>query len=203
MLLAIDTSTRYGGVCLRDEKRVVASLTWYSPRNHTRELLPAIQQILKQAECSASMLSTVMVALGPGGFSALRVGVSVAKGMALSLGIPLVGAGTLEMESYPYAEMGLPVCPLLDMGRGEVAAALYSSVDGEWRKVMGEEVQSVEALVESLRHRAHERVLFCGEGLEGREEALRAVLGRCGPGGLALYPHVEAMGPGQGRLGKV
>ena len=57
------------------------------------------------------------MALGPGGFSALRVGISVAKGLALPLDIPLVGVGTLEMEAYPYAGAGIPVCPLLEAGR--------------------------------------------------------------------------------------
>jgi tRNA threonylcarbamoyladenosine biosynthesis protein TsaB len=183
MLLAIDTSTRYGGVCLRDEQRVVASLSWYSSRNHTSELMPAVQQVLMQAGKDTKELSVVTVALGPGGFSALRVGISVAKGMAFSLGIPLVGVGTLEIEVFPYATMGWPACPILDIGRGGVASALYSLVEEKWQRVMDDQIQSLEALVEAISNRGYERVLFCGEGVESKGSLLREALG-----GMAVMP---------------
>lgn len=177
MLLAIDTSTRYAGVCLRDDQRVVASRSWHSPRNHTRELLPAIQQVLEQAGVSLDSLKAIAVSLGPGGFSALRVGMSVAKGMAFSLGLPMVGVRTLELEAYPYAPIGLPTCPMLDVGRGEVAAALFLPAEEGWRKVIEEAIWEPEGLVESLSNEGYRQVVFCGEGVQGKEAFGREALG--------------------------
>ena len=190
MLLAIDTSTRYAGVCLRDEQWVVASVSWRSAHNHTRELMPAIQQLLRQRGSEVGALRAIAVALGPGGFSALRVGMSVAKGLAFSLDVPLVGVETLEMEAYPYATTGVPTSPLLDVGRGEVAAAVFGQVDGVWRKVVEAAIRTPEDLVETIKGHGYERVLFCGEGVQGREAFLKEALR---DEALVVTPHVAAV----------
>ena len=130
MLLAIDTSTRYAGIALADENRVVSIRAWYSVVNHSKELMPGVQQALKERDITPSQLDAVAVALGPGGFSALRVGLSAAKGLALIGGSPIIGVGTLDLEAFPYRDTGLEVCTLLDAGRGEVASALFAP-DGE------------------------------------------------------------------------
>ena len=121
MLLALDTSTRYASVTLADDDRVIASRTWYSKINHTAELMPAVVQVLESRGLITGQLSGVAVALGPGGFSALRVGISAAKGLALVAKIPIVGVGTLDLEAYAYLESGYPVCALLEAGREECA----------------------------------------------------------------------------------
>ena len=176
MLLAIDTSTRYGGLALWSGDRVLVTFCWYSTYNHTAELMPAIEHVMDKANISPSELEAISVALGPGGFSALRVGIGTAKGLALPLNIPLVGLGTLEMEAYPYAGMGLPVCAVLDSGRSEVATATFQESGGHWRKLREERVCTPEELVESIS----EPTIFCGEGVPHRVEQLQRVLGRNG-----------------------
>ena len=176
MLLAIDTSTRYAGVALRDEDRTITSLSWYSARNHTKELMPAIRYVLESAGRGPSGLGSIAVALGPGGFSALRVGISTAKGLAMPLGIPILGVGTLEIEAYPYASTGLPICPLLDAGKVEVASAMFRESGGTWTKLKEERVSPVEELIESVL----EPAVFCGEGVPHRSEYLRQALGEKG-----------------------
>ena len=158
MLLAIDTSTRFAGVALADEERVISCRTWYSRVNHTAELMPAVAQILQDRGLTAGDLSGIAVALGPGGFSALRVGLSVAKGLAATGGVPIVGVGTLDLEAQPYFETGLPVCAMLDAGRGEVATALYAPGGAQ----IGEELICPPGeLLDSIS----EFTLFCGEGV--------------------------------------
>ena len=106
MLLAIDTSTRYAGVALADDQRVIAARTWYSTANHTTELMPAVAQLLQGRATAVQDLEGVAVALGPGGFSALRVGVSVAKGLAAAGGLKIVGVGSLDLEAFPLRRVG-------------------------------------------------------------------------------------------------
>ena len=185
MLLAIDTSTRYGGVALWRGDRTVSSLSWYSSHNHTVELMPAIEYILGHAKANLPELKGIAVALGPGGFSALRVGISAAKGLALPLNIPLVGVSTLETEAYPYAGTNLPIYPLLDAGRSEVATATFQKAGGRWRRLEEEHICKPEELVESISKRS----LLCGEGVPYRSEYLRQALGR---NGLILSFHTPA-----------
>ena len=123
MELCIDTSTRYAGVVISHHGEPQWETCWVSRRNHTVELAPTIQMLLGKTGASPGDLDAVFLAVGPGGFSALRVGMSAAKGMAEGLDIPLVGVGTLELEAFPYAGTGRSLYPLLDVGRGEVAWA--------------------------------------------------------------------------------
>ena len=174
MLLSIDTSTRYAGVCLRNQDRVVSSLSWHSTQNHTKELLPAIESMLQRTG-GHSALTGIAVASGPGGFSALRVGLSVAKGLAMPLSLPVVAVGTLECEAWPFASTGLPVCPLLDVGRNEVATARFQQ-KAAWSRIAEERICGPEEL-ETLADDAVPSFIICGEGVAGREGHLKETFG--------------------------
>ncbi len=170
MLLAIDTSTRHAGVALAQDGQVISSRSWCSRANHTAELMPAVAEILNGHRLAARDLTGIAVALGPGGFSALRVGISTAKGLALASGKPLVGLRTLDLEAHPYLASGVPVCALLDVGRQEVAAARFGK-DGQR---LGED--AVGLPVELLSDIA-EPTIFCGEGVTRAIGLLREHLG--------------------------
>ena len=186
MLLAIDTSTRHGGVSLWREDHAVATLCWHSQRNHTAELMPAIDQVLTRARVGPGELEAVAMALGPGGFSSLRVGISAAKGLATGLGVPAVGVGTLELEAYPYAGMGLPIHPVIDAGRGDLATATYQKLDGRWQKTGAERVCTMEELVRSVSGPA----VVCGEGTSSRGGEIEGALGGKG---MVLEFHTSAV----------
>jgi len=180
MLLAIDTSTRYGGVALWNGERATITLCWYSTRNHTQELMPGIQTVLSKAGLKLRQLDGIGVALGPGGFSALRVGLSTAKGLAMPLGLPMVGVGTLEMEAYPFWEIGLKVHSILDIGRGEVATAAFAALLEGWTRVEEEHICHPQDLISALKGPA----LLCGEGVSQHKAALKDGL----PPGSILVP---------------
>jgi tRNA threonylcarbamoyladenosine biosynthesis protein TsaB len=108
MLLAIDTATRHASVALYREADagadapggVLAEYTWYSANRHSVQLAPTVDEMLRRQGLSAMDLTAVGVALGPGSFTGLRIGVSVAKGLCLALGIPIVGVPTLDAMAY-------------------------------------------------------------------------------------------------------
>jgi len=172
-------------VALWLEGRVADSQCWYSQRNHTAELIPAIQALFERSSSHLEEIQGIAVALGPGGFSALRVGISAAKGLALTKSTPLVGVGTLELEAYPFAGLGLPVCALLDAGREEIATGAFGNATGSWTRLKEERVCTLEELVESTG----EPTLFCGEGAPNRSQELRRLLGR---NGLVIGLHSPA-----------
>ena len=170
MLLAIDTSTRYAGVALADEERVVSCRVWYSNMNHTMELMPQIAESLEAQDIAVASLEGVAVALGPGGFSALRVGMSVAKGLAMTGRTKIVGVGTLDLEAFPFLDSGLPVCALLEAGRNELASANFAP-GGERTK------EDIICPLEEILETITEPLLICGEGLHGRTQQIKEMLG--------------------------
>ncbi|GAI02337.1 unnamed protein product [marine sediment metagenome] len=113
MQLAIDTSTDTASLALVQDSEVLAELTWRCEQNHSVELLPRLADLLGRTKSNLQSISCVMVAKGPGSFNGLRVGVSTAKGLAFSLGIPIIGISTLEVEAYQHAETNLPICPII------------------------------------------------------------------------------------------
>ena len=125
MELAIDTSTDFATIGLSREGETIAELAWRSGQNHTTELVPSIVRLLNHTKLDPQSLGAVFVAKGPGSFNGLRVGMSTAKGLAFALRIPLIGIVTLEIEAYPFGFTRLPLCPIHNAGRGEIAAALY------------------------------------------------------------------------------
>jgi len=159
MLLAIDTSTDTASLALVQDSEVLAELTWRCGQNHTVELLSHLSHLLNRANLDLQSTSGIIVARGPGSFNGLRVGVSTAKGLAFSLGIPIVGIGTLEVEAYQHAETGLPICPIFNAGRGEIATAIYQKKHNMWCQLVTEHITTVDALCSQITT----KTVFCGE----------------------------------------
>ena len=120
MLLSLDTATRQSGIALYDGQQLVAELNWHSVDAQTTELLPRLEQVLAWAKVRPADLSAIAVSLGPGSFTGVRVALSLAKGMALAHGLPLLGVPTLDAAAYPYLGDSLPVCAVVQAGRGRV-----------------------------------------------------------------------------------
>ncbi|MBI4321966.1 MAG: tRNA (adenosine(37)-N6)-threonylcarbamoyltransferase complex dimerization subunit type 1 TsaB [Chloroflexi bacterium] len=131
MILAIDTSTSVSSLALYDGD-VHVEQTWIADRSHTTQLLPQVDKLLGLAGLEPKDLKGLVVALGPGSFNGIRVGLSTAKGLAYALRIPLVGIGTLETIAYAYANLRMPIRPILDAGRGEISTALFETIDRKW-----------------------------------------------------------------------
>ncbi|MCJ7515988.1 MAG: tRNA (adenosine(37)-N6)-threonylcarbamoyltransferase complex dimerization subunit type 1 TsaB [Dehalococcoidia bacterium] len=158
MELAIDTSTDFCSIGLSRQGELMAEMTWHSGQNHTVELVPNIISLLNQVKGSPQSLTAIFVAKGPGSFNGLRVGISTAKGLVFALAIPLVGISTLEVEAYPFAFTRLPICPIHNAGRGEIAAAIYQQNDG-WRCLAPEHITTVDVLCRQTKR----KTIFCGE----------------------------------------
>ena len=144
MELCIDTSTRYASVGISQEGRILVELAWRSERNHSVELVPALRRVMEHAVVSVEDLTAVFAALGPGGFSALRVGLSVAKSLAMARGIPLVGVNTLDIEAAPFLGLAGPLSAVIGAGRSKVYLGRYvspSSQEPDYRVVERERLE--------------------------------------------------------------
>jgi tRNA threonylcarbamoyl adenosine modification protein YeaZ len=173
MYLAIDTSTDYASLAVVSDSQAVAELSWYCQKNHSVELMPRLLQLLEKSGLSLKSTSGIIVARGPGNFNGLRVGVSMAKGLAFSLGVPLVGIGTLEAAAYQHAESGFPVCAVFNAGRGEIATAVYEQKGEDWCRITEEHITTVERLCSKIT----DRTIFCGEPSEDVLKQIQAKLG--------------------------
>ncbi|MBN1994667.1 MAG: tRNA (adenosine(37)-N6)-threonylcarbamoyltransferase complex dimerization subunit type 1 TsaB [Anaerolineae bacterium] len=133
MILAIDTATQYASLALANPDSIFAEESWFSGRKHTVELMPRLARMLKLANLKVADLTALAVSLGPGSFTGLRIGLAVAKGLALPHKLPVVGVPTLEIVAYPFRADNLPVWAIVQAGRGRILAACYTRVDDHWQ----------------------------------------------------------------------
>ena len=135
MILAIDTATRSAGLAVHDGYSVRAEFTWETSDHHTVELMPRIVELLDQINVSIDQLSGLGVSIGPGSFTGVRVGVAVAKGLALARGIPIVGVRSTDVLAYALKWCQPPLVVVVRAGRGRWIAARYVKEAREaWRQ---------------------------------------------------------------------
>lgn len=150
MILAIDTATLYAGLALYNRDGIRAEENWYAGRNHTVEVMPRLVRMLKAAGLQITDLTALAVSLGPGSFTGLRIGLAVAKGLALPHKLPVIGVPTLEIAAYPFRDQGLPVWPIAQAGRGRILAACYAFKKKEWQLLVEPYLTTFEALSQEI-----------------------------------------------------
>ncbi|WP_129626269.1 tRNA (adenosine(37)-N6)-threonylcarbamoyltransferase complex dimerization subunit type 1 TsaB [Candidatus Oscillochloris fontis] len=158
ILVAIDTATTITGLALCQHGDLLAEAAWHSGRNHTAQLLPQLDLLLRHVGATPADLGAVAVALGPGSWSGLRVGLSVAKGLALAADLPLIGISSLEALAYQQQRRGLPIYPLIRLGRERFASATFRFTDWIERQTPDRNITLAELCAE-----IDERALFCGD----------------------------------------
>ena len=147
--LSIDTASEMASIALSREGVLVAELTWRAGREHSSQLLPAVDGLLTRQGASKDALTAVFVCTGPGSYAGVRSGVSAAKGLAFGLEVPLVGVGRLEIEAYAFAAAGGPIVSIQRAGRSELAWAAYAG-DPDWREVVAPGPATADALLDAL-----------------------------------------------------
>ena len=189
LLLAIDTSTRRVGVALGSQLGVVAAMelggaACDGPPMHAEQLVPAIDHLVRTAELPLRQLSAIAVAIGPGMFTGLRVGVTTAKVMAQALRIPVIPVPSLDLVAYPLRHTsGRVVIPALDARRNELYYARYRPVPGGLQRDSEYELATPRDLLTDIEA-VGESVVVAGDGaLRFREQFERHELCEvAGPG---------------------
>jgi tRNA threonylcarbamoyladenosine biosynthesis protein TsaB len=135
MLLAIDTATRYLSVALHDHHVLLGEQTLYTANRHNTLLATSIQQMLAVADVPISTLTHLAVATGPGSYTGLRIGIALAKGMAATHGLPLIGITTLDIlaAAQVFQNTRSKLLAVVQAGRGRVIAGEYRVKKGRWQ----------------------------------------------------------------------
>ncbi len=122
-LLGIDTSVERGIVCLGEKEDIMIQKR-LSPHSSSQQLLPSLDILLKERGKKIRDLEGIVVILGPGSFTGLRIGLSLAKSLAFTLKIPLVGIPSFDVWVASFPGQGI-ICPLLQAYGDKFYAALY------------------------------------------------------------------------------
>jgi tRNA threonylcarbamoyladenosine biosynthesis protein TsaB len=149
-ILGLDTATWEASIGLRIEGELVAEISRCADGSHAVSLLSLIEEVLQRGGCSVRDLDAVAVSGGPGSFTGLRIGLSVAKGLAYAIGARLIAIPTLEALARTVPHFDGKVCPVLDARKGELYAACFQSSNGALRRLTEDLLLTPEELLNIL-----------------------------------------------------
>lgn len=176
-VLAIDTSNNSLGVAVIDGEQVIGEYITNLKKNHSVRVMPAIEKLLKDCEMKPADIEKIVVAKGPGSYTGVRIGVTIAKTLAWTLNIPLVGISSLLVLAAGtgrYFAGG--VSPLFDARRGQIYTGLYQYQDGRLRTLVQDQIILTTDWIKQLQSFAG-KVLFVGGDLPIHREVIKESLG--------------------------
>lgn len=182
-VLAIDTSNQVLGVAVMKNDAIAGKILLNIKRNHSIQLMPAINQLMEETELAPDQLNKIVVAQGPGSYTGVRIGLSTAKTMAWALNIPVIGVSSLELLAWNAATSETKICPFFDARRGLVFTGLYQwNEQAGMRLIRHEENLLLDTWLAELKGR-DEPILFLSPDLGGHKEAITEALGES-----AIFP---------------
>jgi tRNA threonylcarbamoyladenosine biosynthesis protein TsaB len=176
-ILAIDTSNYALGVALLEDNQVLGEYITNLKKNHSVRIMPAIQTLMKDCEKVPADLTKIVVAKGPGSYTGVRIGVTIAKTLAWTLNIPIVGISSLEILASGVGRyFDGYVSPLFDARRGQVYTALYQYQNDELQTIEEDRLVMLVDRAEDLKN-SGKAILFVGNDLPLHQTAIEAALG--------------------------
>ncbi len=165
-VLAIDSSTKSSGLALFDGLRVRYECSWHSRDFRSVDLAPGIQRALDATGIQMGELKAIAVAIGPGSYTGLRIGLALAKGLAFAHGLALIAVPTLNIVAAGQPPQELPMAAVLQAGRGRLAVGWYEVKKNRWIAKGQPSLMTPQELSELI----NKPTLICGE-LEEEERA--------------------------------
>ena len=175
MILSINTSTIQFSSALMQENGAILAEYFTSPGSKNFSgLMPAIDYLLTTSKSNTKNIKAIIVAIGPGRFTGLRVGLAAAKGIAKALQIPIIGVSSLEALASQLPHTSYPVCPVLDSRKGEVFTALFNwSDDHEMVRVEKDTCLKIDELPSFIR----ETTLLLGNDFNRQGHVIAEMIG--------------------------
>ncbi|WP_312907465.1 tRNA (adenosine(37)-N6)-threonylcarbamoyltransferase complex dimerization subunit type 1 TsaB [Tissierella praeacuta] len=161
-ILALDTSTMMATCAILDENRVLGEYSLNQEETHSEKLVPMVKEVLGSLDLKVSDIDLYGVAIGPGSFTGLRIGVATVKAFAHLFNKPVVGISTLEALAFnlPYGET---IIPMIDARRDRVYTGIYTWEDGKIKTIMEPDVLNIYDLLDII-DKSYAQVLVNGDG---------------------------------------
>lgn len=160
-ILGIDTSTKIATIAVIDEEKVLGEYTLNQEMSHSENLIPMIKELLNNLYIKIEDIDLYGVAIGPGSFTGLRIGVAAVKSLAHLFNKPIVGVSTLQGMAYnlPHNKV---VIPMIDARRDRVYTGVYSWENGILKTIKADDVLEMEVLLDELKE--YDTIAVNGDG---------------------------------------
>ncbi|MEH7636317.1 tRNA (adenosine(37)-N6)-threonylcarbamoyltransferase complex dimerization subunit type 1 TsaB [Bacillus pumilus] len=175
-ILAIDTSNHTLGIALVKDSTVIGESITYLKKNHSVRAMPTVEALMKECDVAPSELSKIVVAKGPGSYTGVRIGVTIAKTLAWTLSIPISAVSSLETLAANGQYFDGWISPLFDARRGQVYTGLYMFEEEKIQEIKQDQNILLTDWLHELKQ-TRKPVLFLGQDVHLHEESIRPILG--------------------------
>ncbi|MTH55577.1 tRNA (adenosine(37)-N6)-threonylcarbamoyltransferase complex dimerization subunit type 1 TsaB [Bacillus mangrovi] len=175
-VLAIDTSNDTLGIALLTNGTVTGEIITNLKKNHSIRAMPAIEQLLKECSVTPGELDGIVAAAGPGSYTGVRIGMTIAKTLAWSLSIPIITVSSLEALAANGRLFEGAICPLFDARRGRVYTGLFLAENGLMERLEEDQNIALADWLEKVKAR-NQKVLFLGQDVHLHWEEIERTLG--------------------------
>jgi tRNA threonylcarbamoyladenosine biosynthesis protein TsaB len=124
-ILGIESSGLVSGACISQEDELLAQSVLKVKNIHSRQLAVLVEQLLDHLQLKYTDMAAVTVSAGPGSFTGLRIGYSLAKGFAHALNIPIIEVPTLDIWAFQHGQRDMPILSIIDAHRDEIFCGVY------------------------------------------------------------------------------
>lgn len=174
--LGIDTANTPLSVAIVKDGTVLAEVNSSMAVNHSLRAMSTIEELFATVQLQPNEIDAIAVSEGPGSYTGVRIGVTIAKTLAWTLKKPLVGVSSLKTLAANAFYFDGAICPIVDARRNNVYAGLYEYEDGHLNAIKEDGHFAIEDLLDSLKE--YERpVLFIGKDVAMHEVAIREKMG--------------------------
>ena len=185
--LCIDTSSSLCSVSIFEDYKLINKVELNNSLTHSETLMPLIQKILKDSSLSLNEINLIIVDIGPGSFTGIRIGIATAKAFSDSLGIPCVGVSSLEVLAYNAKEDGI-ICSSIDCKNDNSYFAIYSKRNDEIKLLVEPQCMSNSEIENMLNLKfSNTNIQFIGNGIYSNDLVGFLKIENLGIAGLKKY----------------
>lgn len=167
-ILAMDTSSSNATVALSDDNKLVGEYTINNDRAHSQIIMPMVEDMLERVSLTVRDIDVFAVALGPGSFTGLRIGISAMKTLALTLEKKIIGISSLDCVAESFVCNDRYICPIFDARRNDVYNAVY---DENRNKIISDRCCDFDDLLIEM---SGKKVIFAGDAIFKYKEKIES-----------------------------
>jgi tRNA threonylcarbamoyladenosine biosynthesis protein TsaB len=164
-ILAMDTSSVNATVAVGDENKILGEYTVAGERAHSQIIMPMLEELLSRCGISLKDIDVFVVALGPGSFTGLRIGIAAMKTLASTLDKKIIGVSSLDEVAANFTISDKYICPIFDARRSDVYNAVYKNNE----KITPDRICHIDTV---LMEMADKEVIFAGDAVGKYKERI-------------------------------
>lgn len=173
--LAIDTSTMTASCAVLDNEKVLGEYSLDQDLSHSENLVPIIKEVLDNLKLGVKDIELFSVAIGPGSFTGLRIGIATMKSFSHVFHKPIVGISTLEGLAFNLPSSGV-IVPMIDARRERVYTGIYKWEDGRLKTILEPCIKEIDTFLEDLK-KDYDEIMINGNGATLYKQEILDILG--------------------------